>query len=377
MIPCQRHLFDIPDDVAYINCAYLSPQLRSVTEAGSRGVERKVHPWPTVPNDFFDESERARSLFAQIIGATADDIAIIPAVSYGIATAATNLQLKAGDCILVLEEQFPSNYYGWAELAQTKGADLITVSRPEGGEWTPAILSHLNEATAVVATAVCHWTDGSLIDVKKIGQRCREMGAALVIDGSQSIGVMPFSVEEVQPDFVVTVGYKWLLGPYSLGFMYVAPKYRDGTPLEHNWIDRADSEDFAGLVNYRNDFQPGARKFDMGERSNFILMPMVVAALEQILKWGVPEMAATLSGMTKIISNRAEAVGLSVAPQHLRSGHLMGLRSAEGLPSDLLDQLAKDKVYVSVRGNSVRVSPHLYNTKEDINRLFEVLAKVP
>ena len=376
MIACQRHLFEIPDDEAYINCAYLSPQLHSVTEAGRRGVERKVHPWQTVPKDFFDGSERARSLFAQIIGAAADDIALIPAVSYGIATAAANLQLKAGDSILVLEEQFPSNYYGWAELAQTKGADLITVSRPEDGDWTPAILSHMNESIAVVAAPVCHWTDGSLIDVKKIGERCRQVGAALVIDGAQSIGAMPFSVDEVQPDFLVTVGYKWLLGPYSLGFMYVAPKYRDGTPLEYNWIDRAESEDFTRLVNYRYEFQPGARKFDVGERSNFILMPMVVAALEQILEWGVPEITTTLSSMTKIISKRAEAGGLSVAPPHHRSGHLMGLRSAEGLPPDLPDQLAKEKVYVSVRGNSVRVSPHLYNTEEDIDRLFKVLTAV-
>ena len=100
---------------------------------------------------------------------------------------------------------------------------------------------------------------------------------------------------EVQPDFLVTASYKWLFGPYSLGFLYVHPRYQDGKPLEHGWIARKNSEDFAGLVNYQDEFQPGARRFDVGERSNFALMPMVLAALQQILAWQVPEITATLS----------------------------------------------------------------------------------
>ncbi len=375
-IPCQRHLFDIPDDLAYLNCAYISPSLRSVTEAGRAGVDRKAQPWRITAPDFFDESERARELFARISGATAEQIAIIPAVSYGVAMAARNLETPSGSNIVVLAEQFPSNYYAWYELSRERGTQLVTVPHPPDGEWTEAIVSRINAQTAVVAIGNCHWTDGRFIDLKAVRRRCTQVDAVLVVDGAQSLGAMPFSVRDVQPDFLIAPSYKWLLGPYSLGFMYIAPQHLDSRPLEHNWIHRADSDDFAALLDYRHEFQPGARRFDVGERSNFALMPMAVAALGQILEWGVSEIAATLTGMTETIRKHGEAMGFSVAPSEFRAGHLIGLRCSEGLPGDLSERLAQHQVYVSIRGNSVRVSPHLYNTEQDIDRLFDVLAKV-
>jgi selenocysteine lyase/cysteine desulfurase len=225
----------------------------------------------------------------------------------------------------------------------------------------------------VVTLPNAHWTDGGLVDLVKIGEWAREIGAALVVDGSQSIGAYPFDVKTIQPDFLITAAYKWLLGPYSLGFLYAAPHRRAGRPLEWNWITRADSEDFAGLVNYRDEFQPGARRYDMGERSNFALLPVAKAALEQLLEWGVEEIAATLRTMTDEIASRATALGLSVAPAELHASHLIGLR-AKKLPADLPARLAQSQVYVSVRGDSIRVSPHLYNTSADIERLFTTLA---
>ena len=109
-----------------------------------------------------------------------------------------------------------------------------------------------------------HWTDGSLIDLAAVSARAQDVGARLVIDGSQSIGAMPLDVGALQPDFVVTVGYKWLLGPFGLGYLYVAEQHRNGEPIEHNWIVRSGSEDFARLIDYRDTYQPGARRFDVG-----------------------------------------------------------------------------------------------------------------
>jgi selenocysteine lyase/cysteine desulfurase len=143
--------------------------------------------------------------------------------------------------------------------------------------------------------------------------------------------------------------------------------------LEHNWISRKHSEDFAGLVNYRDDFQTGARRFDVGERSNFALMPMAFTALKQICDWQVPEIASTLSTLTAEIALQATAMGLNVAPLHLRAGHMLGIRFPEGVPENLIDRLAQNKIYVSVRGNSIRISPHVYNTEHDIEKLFQTL----
>jgi selenocysteine lyase/cysteine desulfurase len=372
----QRDLFDIPDDVAYLNCAYMSPLPQASRQAGEAGVARKARPWTISAADFFSESESARQLFASLVGGDADGVAIVPSASYGIALAAANIPLWSGQAIVLLEDQFPSNVYPWRDLAARTGATVVTVQRPSDFDWTSAVLAHIDERTGVVALPHCHWTDGSLLDLRRIGERARAVGAALVIDGAQSVGAHPFDVAEIQPDFLVAVTYKWLLGPYSLGFVYAAPHRRAGIPLEANWITREDSEDFAGLVDYRDAFQPGARRYDMGERSNFALMPVAGASLRQLLAWRVEEIAATLRGLTDYIEAGARRTGLDPVPGDRRVGHLIGLRSSAAFPADLSRRLTDAGVYVSLRGSAIRVSPHLYNTREECDRLFEVLARV-
>ena len=375
-IPNQRRLFDIPDEVAYLNCAYMGPLMYSVIEAGDRGIRAKARPWGITPDDFFAGGERAREQFTRIIGADAEGVALVPSASYGLSCAARNIEVAPGDGIVVLAEQFPSNVYAWREVAHGRGASLVTVDRPADDDWSRAALDAIDERTAVVALPHCHWTDGGQLDLVRIGARCREVGAVLVLDLTQSAGALRFDAGEVRPDYVVCAGYKWLLGPYSLGFLWVAPEHREGRPIEFNWIGRAGAEDFAGLVDYRDEYQPGARRFDVGERSNFILVPMLNAALEQILAWGVGAVEATLAARTADIAARAARLGLGSAPAALRAGHFLGLRfPGGGLPAGLLAALAAEQVYVSVRGASMRVTPHLYNTNEDVDRFFAALER--
>jgi selenocysteine lyase/cysteine desulfurase len=370
----QHELFEIPEGVAYLNCAYMSPQLRSVREIGERAVARKSRPWEITSDDFFDDAEKTRALFARLVGAEADGVALIPSVSYGIAVAAANVKVEPGEYILILEDQFPSNVYPWRELAKRRGAKLITVPRPVDHDWTPAVLSHLNEDTAVVAVPNCHWTDGSLLDLRRIGGRAREVGAALVVDGIQSLGAHPFDVAEVGPDFLVASAYKWLLGPYGVGFLYVGESYRAGTPIEHNWINRRGSADFSRLVSYQDAFQPGARRYDVGERSNFVLLPMANEALRQILDWGVENVSKTIGELTALIEEEAKKRGIEAIPAKRRARHMVGLKLGSAVPEDLATQLAGEDIFVSLRGENVRLSPHLYNTAEDVDRLFAALA---
>ena len=380
MLGSQRHLFDIPEDVAYLNCAYMSPLMNAVARAGERGIADKVRPWQLTPQSFFSESEQTRAAFARLIGTDAEGIAIVPSVSYGMATAALNLPVMPRQEIVVLRDQFPSNVYPWAELARRRDGVLKFVERPpagdDGPDWTPAILDAISERTAIVAVPHCHWTDGALIDLVAVGRAARALGAALVLDLAQSLGALPLDIADIEPDFAVAPCYKWLLGPYSLGFMYAAPRWREGDPLEEGWIARKQSEDFARLVDYQSEYQPGARRFDMGERANFHLMPMARAALEQILDWGVEEIAATLAARTGEIAERARALGLRASAPHLRAGHYLGLRFPEAPPADLVDRLRAHNVYVSLRGDSMRVTPHLYNTDEDVERFFAALETV-
>jgi selenocysteine lyase/cysteine desulfurase len=373
-LPAQRHLFDIPDDVAFLNCAYISPLPKASLAAGEEGLRRKGRPWTIAPVDFFTTSETVRALFAALINANGDDIAFAPAVSYGMAQAAYNIPLTKSQKILTLAEQFPSNVYPWTDLAERSGATFVSVLRPADDDWTTALLARIDASTGLVAVPHCHWTDGGLIDLEAVGAACRRVGAALCIDATQSIGALPLDVKRIDPDFVAVASYKWLLGPYSLGFLYVAPRRQGGRPIEHNWMARRDSEDFAGLVNYKDEFQAGARRFDVGERSNFALMPVVEASLRLISEWSVPRIQTTLRLRTDAIAERAHAeLGIGSVPSHRRAGHYLGLRFAGGIPPELPAQLAANKVYVSVRGQAMRVTPHVWNTDEDVEKLFAVL----
>lgn len=367
MLGDQRHLFSMPDDVTYLNCAYLAPQLRAVSEAGHAAVALKESPWEVTPQSFFTGSERLRETFARVIGADAEGVAFVPSVSYGVGVAAKNLPSE-GRSILVLAEDFPSDVYSW-QLA----GPVVTVPRPADDDWTAAILDRLDATIAVVAVPHVHWTDGGLVDLVRVGEAARAVGAALVVDATQSLGALPLDLDAVRPDFVVAAGYKWLFGPYSLGYLWVAPPHRAGVPLEANWINRAASDDFARLIDYREGYQPGARRYDVGERSNFVLVPMAQAALTQILDWGIPEIAATTAELTAYLANGADKLGLRTAPEQLRGPHLMGIRFPDGLRDGIAETLAAQRIYVSIRGDSVRVAPHVYNTTADCDRLLDAL----
>ena len=372
----QRDLFEIPEDIAYLNCAYMSPQLRPAREIGESAVSRKSRPWEITPDAFFEDVEEVRTLFARLVGGSAEGVAIVPSVSYGISVAAANVSVGQGEKIVILEDQFPSNVYAWRGLAERSGARLVTVPRPEDFDWTSVLLEEIDADTAVVSVPNCHWTDGSLVDLARIGERSREAGAALVVDGIQSLGAYPFDVSEVRPDFLVASSYKWLLGPYGVGFMYVGEEYREGEPIEHNWINRRGSQDFSQLVDYQNAFQPGTRRYDVGERSNFALLPMAAEALRQLIEWDVENVSETIGTLTDLIEERAEKFGIVATPKERRARHMIGLMLGPDAPDDLATRLTTHNVFVSVRGESVRVSPHLYNTEEDVGRLFEVLGRI-
>ncbi len=372
-IPSQVHLFDIPDDIAYLNCAYLSPLLKTVAAAGQAGLARKSRPWEIQSVDFESEVEVARQRFAALIGATADDVAVVPAASYGMANAARNVEIAAGDNIVVLADQFPSNVAPWRTRAAETGAELRTVARPADDDWTPAVLAAIDDATAVVALPNCHWTDGTLVDLESASAGARRVGAALCLDLTQSIGAMPFDVGAVRPDFMVAAGYKWMMGPYSLGFMYAAPARQDGIGFEHNWTMRSNDPDFARMRSDAASGKIAARRYDMGKAANFACMPMAIAALDQLIAWGPAETQATLRLLTDEIAAEAEARGLLVAARERRAGHYIGLRFTGGMPEGIIARLAERRVFVSQRGDSLRVTPHLYNDSRDVARLFAAL----
>jgi selenocysteine lyase/cysteine desulfurase len=377
---CQRELFSIPRDVHYLNCAYMSPLSNRVVAAGCEGVRRKAGPWEIEAPHFFDDCDIVRERFARLIGAEEPQrVAIVPSASYGFAQLARNTRLERGQSVVILDEEFPSNVYIWKRLCAETGGRLDVVRRPEldSGDseaWNDAILAAIRPETRVISIGPIHWTDGYIFDLTRIGERARQVGAAFLIDGSQTVGAMPFDVNEIQPDAVVCPTYKWLMGPYSGGLVWFGARYDDGTPIEESWITREGSSDFAGLVRYTDRYRPGAVRYDVGETSNFALMPMIRAGLEHVLEWAPEQIQAYDRALTGDLIPRVREAGFLVADDRSRAGHLFGFRLPSRVrPEALRAQLQKNRIWVSVRGTAVRVSLHLFNDAEDVAALARAM----
>ncbi|MEM7102620.1 MAG: aminotransferase class V-fold PLP-dependent enzyme [Bacteroidota bacterium] len=378
MLNCQKSRFRLPEDIVYLNGSYMSPNLDVVEAAGIEGVKQKSHPYLIKPNDFFAANDLARSLFAELINMNEPGrIVSIPSVSYAISNAANNIPFEAGDKIILTGEQFPSNVYPWMRVAQEKGASLIFVDPPDvkdkrAAKWNKNILEAIDTKTKVVAMAQAHWTDGTLFNLPAIRERTEAVNAYLVLDCTQTIGALPFDFAKIRPDVLAVAAYKWLLGPYSIGLAYFSDRFDQGIPLEENWMNRLNSEDFSALVNYQEKYQPMANRFEVGEKSNFTLIPMLLAALEQLNSWTPEAIQDYCCKLSFPFAEKFREYGCWVEEDQYRCGHLFGIRLPENLDLEKLKtKISSSNIFVSYRGSSIRVSPNVYNTKSDMQKLLD------
>jgi selenocysteine lyase/cysteine desulfurase len=384
MLDCQKHLFDLDPDVHYINGAYMSPITKQGHAKGVAAVGRKLNPFTIAPADFFSDVDELKKQFAALVNASEwQRVSIIPSVSYGIATLAQNLHLRPGQNIVVAEAQFPSNVYAWRSMAKDKQLIINTIGYPveiqegRGKAWNDRILEAITPDTGLVALAHVHWANGTQFDLATIGARCREVGAAFVIDGTQSVGALPFDVEAFGVDALVCGGYKWLLGPYALGYAYYGSRFDHGRPLEETWMGRRNAQNFAGLVDYRDEYEPFSARYDMGEKSNFIHVPMALEAIRQLLEWQPERIQAYCRALTEEAVTIWQQHGYWVEQPEWRAAHLFGVQLPKGLSAEvLLKKLAEKRIFVSVRGEFIRISPNIYNDRDDIDILTKVLLSI-
>lgn len=382
MLTCKHSKFTFPPNVTYLNCAYLSPLLKSAEKAGIRALRMKRNPFKIKAEDFFTDSEKLRSEYAKMIHVQDPKrIVIIPSASYGLANVAANVHISKGENIIVAAEQFPSNYYAWQRLCSDAGAEIKIVAPPNqfkdrGKIWNERILDAISSKTKAVAIAHTHWADGTKFNLEAIRKRTRDVEALLIIDGTQSVGALPFDIRQVEPDALVCAGYKWLLGPYSIGLAYYGSHFDKGKPIEESWMNRLHSEDFTGLVNYQANYQPGALRYEVGEHSNFILVPMLLRAVEQINRWGVSNIQEYCSSITMEAVNKLRENDFLIEDENYRGHHLIGIRLPEQMDlQSVKEAMLKNKIYVSFRGNAMRVSPNVYNDEKDLMKMASVLRK--
>lgn len=374
----QKSLFQLDPDVHYLNCAYLSPQLKSVEQAGMEGMKRKNNPMYIKAHHFFDDAAEVKQLFGQMINAKAQQVAIIPSTSYGFANALNNVPCKKGQHIICVSEEFPSGYFAAHQWAKTHDAELITIGTEANitaSEWHEKIMDKINDQTAAVLISSVHWSNGIRFKLKTIGAKCKMLGAKLIVDGTQSVGAYPINVVEENIDVLVCAAYKWLMGPYATGLAYYDESFNEGKPIEESWMNRTNAMNFSQLANYDHHYTEGAGRYNVGQNANMIQLPMMKAALSQILAWEVSEIQYYCESLMHQLFDFCNDIGAEVVEEDFRSNHLVGIALPESVDFDELTHCFQTRnIISSVRGSRIRISPHVYNTQNDIEAVIDAIS---
>lgn len=378
MLPCQRDLFDVPRDVCYLNSASYSPLPRKTLDAGRMAVARKGQPWTLDAGFAGRQYERARTAAARLINADADDIALIPAISYGVATMAKVLTIPRGSRVIVLENDHSSPVLEWHARADAQGFVVETVRQPADGDWTAAVLATIERSGAppvgLASISSVHWSDGGMIDVDTVQAALRRHGALFVIDATQSAGVVAIDVKTLDPDAVLFPTYKWLVGPYGRAFLYVAKRHHNGAPLEQTSAGRRNVNSENAVYFGDLGYVDNARRYDMGERDYFISLEMASIGMEMMAEWGAPAVRERLAMLTQRVTDGVRDLGLHILEPRLRAPHILSLGMSGGVPKALITRLASENIYVALRLGRMRISPHVFNDEADIDRFVVTLA---
>jgi selenocysteine lyase/cysteine desulfurase len=386
--PQIKSRFNLDPNVHFLNCATCGPFSKGVEAAGVQAIQNFTpHLHQLKPDDFFERAWSVRALFSELIhNSDPERIAIVPSVSYAMAVMARNLHrkpnLKAGQHILVVGGEFPSDVYAWDRVCQELSLDLKTVPMPQNASnltqaWNEQFMAAINPDTALVVVPHVDWQFGTKFDLMAISEKARSVGALLAIDGTQSVGALDFDLSTIRPDLLVAVAYKWLMGPYSTGLAYFGDFFDDGIPIEEPWTGRQDSNLFHKLTDYQPLYQPKAYRYNMGQHAQFVQMPMLEVALQEKLEWGANNIQAHCQALWASIVPQLESLGIVLEAEADRAHHLVGLR----LPAttDLMavaQSLAARQVFVAVRGSGLRVSPNMYNNFDDMNAMVEALSEI-
>jgi selenocysteine lyase/cysteine desulfurase len=380
MLDCQRALFDMPREVCYLNAASWSPLPRATQEAGRIGVARKGRPWMLDAGFAARQHERARRAAAALIKAEPHDVALIASVGYGVATAGKLYAPPAGSRVLLLQDDHASPMLEWLTRAPAQGFTVETVARPDDGDWTAALLAAIARPGAppvgLASISSVHWSDGGLVDLDPVAAALRRQGAALLVDATHSAGVLPCDVAALDPDFLIFPTYKWLLGPYGRAFLYVAKRHQGGLPLEQTaYGRRAISSERAPYL-ADTEFVGDARRFDMGERDHFISLEMAALGMEMMEEWGAAAIVARLAMLTDRLADGLRTAGVELPDRRVRAPHVLSLGFPGGMPEGLVERLAEAQVYAAPRLGRLRLSPHVYNDEEDVDRFVEVFRRL-
>ena len=371
--------FQLKEGVKYINCAYMAPLLKSSEELGIEGLKRKRNPFEISQDDFFSDVEKVKENFAKLVNCKNSNVVLIPSVSYGFASVFKNLKAKNNQHGILVSGEFPSGYFTAEKWCKENSLELKIIKAQEeilnrGKNWNEELINSISENTSFVLISSIHWMDGTKFDLEKIGNKCQQVGAKFFVDGTQSVGALSIDVQKYKIHALVCAGYKWLLGPYSQGLAFIHDDFKSGNPLEESWMNRLNAQDFSKLANYEKQYTADLGRYNVGESSDFIKIPMLNESLRQILDWKVDTIQTYCNELISPLIHFLQENEISVEDENNRANHLLAFKLPAKINTEKLFQdLKTEQIYLSMRGESLRISPNIYNTKSDIDSLIEVL----
>lgn len=375
----QKHLFSLDPEIHYLNCAYKAPMLKSGEAAVQKSLIRERNPTLISEADFFTEAEHVRELFGNIVNCEADQVAILPSTSYGFASALANVNGKPEGNAITVKDEFPSGYFALERWAKNWKQELRVIAPDSnlalvGEDWNAKILAAIDAQTSVVLLSSIHWMTGLRFNLKEIGAKCKAVGAKLIVDGTQSVGALEMDLKELNIDALICASYKWLFGTYSIALGYFGDAFANGVPLEESWMNRTNAFHFAELANYAAEYRPSSTRYCVGESSNLLTMPVLEDALRQIQEWTVAGIRSYCHNLIQPLLQYLASIGLELEPQKYFCDHLFALRLGERFDRDRLKAvLAEHKLFLSMRGDYLRVAVNVFNDAADIAVLIKCL----
>ena len=364
-------------DHVYLNNASTGPlparTVRALAEFGGRRAE----PWRISHEEQFGVIARTRELVAQLVGGSPADIALMVNTSYGLNLAAHALPFEKGDVVLTFDREFPANVYPWMALAQSRGVSLVRL--PCGAEGLPdeaALLRAIAEMPKLRAVSVSwvQFATGYRVDLAVIGRACRARGIWFIVDAIQGLGALTLDVRACAIDILACGAQKWLLSPWGTGFVYVREELVRG--LEPNvvgWLAVQGSDDFGALVDYDLTWRDDARRFEVGTVP-FQDFAGMNASLELLVELGPAHVEAHIASLAGIIvgwAGERAGVRLVTPAEARRRAGIVSVQPSN--PTRASERLTTLGISHSLREGAIRLSPHCYNTRAEIERALEVL----
>ena len=366
------------EEATYLNLAGQSPMPKVAVRAVQAAIEWKKFPQRIPDAAFFDVPNRIRVSLAKLIGAQPADIALTSGASTGMSAVAYGLKWSPGDEILTAVREFPLQYSTWKPMEEREGLKLNIVSPRERFLTADDVIAALTPKTRLVSISLVRFDNGVLLDAARIAAACHAQGALLLLDASQACGAVPIDVGAMGVDFLVSAGYKFLLGPFGTGFFWAKPEHvASMRPGPFYWMaSKGIDHNFASMDFANPTAAPSGKRWDAAETANYFNHAALDAAVEFVLQAGPETIAAHNRNLIELLYERLpkdRCVPTSPLDAAHRGPYACFAARAPEKTAALYDRLRKENIIVSLREGNIRVSPYLFNTERDIDRLISVI----